>query len=115
MIIGSDLEWTKNGIDVLGLAWSDATKATAIDRNEKTLGQYLDVLKKAHTVVGQNFIDADCRQLASEGIDVSWLEPKVADIRLMMHAVNGHLAGTGSYDLRSIVLLLNGKQGYRFP
>lgn len=119
MIIGSDLEWRRNGdkyeIDVLGLAWSDGRKATATDRNETSLGQYLSILRKAETVVGQNFIDADCRQLASEGVDVSWLEPKVADIRLYMHAVNGHLAGTGSYDLRSIVLLLNGRQGHRFP
>jgi DNA polymerase I-like protein with 3'-5' exonuclease and polymerase domains len=119
LIIASDLEWCKQEdtykIDVLGLAWNEGAKATAIDRNEQSLGQYLEVLKKAEAVVGQNFIDADCRQLASEGIDVSWLEPKVKDIRLMMHAVNGHLAGTGSYDLRSIVLLLNGRQGKRFP
>lgn len=119
MVIGSDLEWCKQGdkyiIDVLGLAWDEGAKATAIDRNETTIEQYLDILKRADTVVGQNYIDADCRQLASEGYDVSWLEPKVADIRLMMHAVNGHLAGTGSYDLRSIVLLLNGRQGKRFP
>lgn len=115
MVVGSDLEWTRTGIDVLGLSWAEGAKTTAIDRNETTLAQYLDVLKKADIVVGQNFIDADCRQLASEGIDVSWLEPKVKDIRLMMHSVNGHLAGTGSYDLRSIVLLLNGRQGRRFP
>jgi DNA polymerase I-like protein with 3'-5' exonuclease and polymerase domains len=119
MIIGSDLEWCKQDgkyvIDVLGLAWDEGRRTTACDRNESTLGQYLDILRKADTVVGQNFIDADCRQLASEGIDVSWLEPKVRDIRLMMHSVNGHLAGTGSYDLRSIVLLLNGRQGTRFP
>ncbi len=119
MVIGSDLEWCKRNdkfyIDVLGLAWDDARKATATDRNEQSLEQYLSILRKAETVVGQNFIDADCRQLANEGIDVSWLEPKVADTRLMMHATNGHLAGTGSYDLRSIVLLLNGRQGRRFP
>ncbi len=119
MIIGSDLEWCKNGnkyeIDVLGIAWDEGRRTTAIDRNPQTLQEYLSVLSRAETVVGQNFIDADCRQLANEGIDVSWLEPKVADIRLMMHAVNGHLAGTGSYDLRSIVLLLNGRQGRRFP
>jgi DNA polymerase I-like protein with 3'-5' exonuclease and polymerase domains len=119
MIIGSDLEWCKRDgkyfVDVLGLSWSDGRKATATDRNEQSLAEYLSVLRKAETVVGQNFIDADCAQLSKEGIDVSWLIPKVADIRLMMHAVNGHLAGTGSYDLRSIVLLLNGRQGKRFP
>jgi len=119
VVIGFDMEWARKGdryeIDVLGLAWDDARKATAIDRNETTLRQYLDILKRAEVVVGQNAIDADCAQLASEGIDVSWLIPKVKDIRLLMHSVNGHLAGTGSYDLRSIVLLLNGRQGLRFP
>lgn len=113
MIIGADLEWDTAHIDVLGLAWD--TKATATARDDQTLAQYLDILKRADVIVGQNFLDADCRQLAKEGIDVSWLEPKVYDIRLAMHVVNGHLAGTGSYDLRSIVLLLGGKQGQRFP
>lgn len=119
MIIGSDLEWKKtdNGyeIDVLGIAWAEGTRTTAIDRNPSSLAQYLDVLKQTEVIVGQNFIDADCMQLKKEGIDVSEIEPKVFDIRLAMHAVNGHLAGTGSYDLRSIVLLLNGRQGRRFP
>ena len=115
MIIASDLEWGKHGIDVLGLSWGHGEYATATDRTDETLPQYLDALRKADLVVGQNFLDADCRQLAHEGIDVSWLEPKVYDIRLAMHTAFGHLAGTGSYDLRSIVLLLNGRQGVRFP
>lgn len=115
MIIGSDLEWTREKIDVLGIAWDEGRKATATDRTPETLEQYLNVLRRAERVVGQNYLDADCRQFNKEGIDVSWLEPKVYDIRLAMHAVNGHLAGTGSYDLRSIALLLNGKQGHRFP
>lgn len=116
MIVGSDLEWTRQRvIDVLGLAWDNGFKTTATERTPETLEQYLSVLKKADTVVGQNFLDADCRQLAYEGVDVSWLEPKVYDIRLAMHTVNGHLAGTGSFDLRSIVLLLDGRQGMRFP
>lgn len=114
-VIGSDLEWTRERIDVLGLSWSGGLETTATDRNDKTLGEYLDILRYADTVVGQNFIDADCRQLAKEGIDVSEIEGKVYDIRLAMHAVNSHLAGTGSFDLRSIVLLLGGRQGYRFP
>ena len=115
MIVGSDLEWNGKEIDVLGLSWNNGLSATAVGRTSTTMGEYLAVLQKADTVVGQNFIDADCRALAKEGYDVSWLEPKVFDIRLAFHAVNGHLAGTGSYDLRSIVMLLNGKQGYRFP
>mgnify|MGYP001576242163 CR=1 FL=1 len=116
VIIGSDLEWNKAGvIDVLGLAWDEGRQCTATSRNVATLHQYLEVLKRADVVVGQNFIDADCQQLAGEGIDTSWLIPKVFDTRLAMHATHAHLAGTGSFDLRSIVLLLNGRQGMRFP
>lgn len=115
MIVSFDLEWTRERIDVLGLAWDNGTRSTATDRNDASMSQLLDVLRRADTVVTQNGLDADCRQLAREGIDVSWLEPKVYDIRLAFHAVNAHLAGTGSFDLRSIVLLLNGRQGQRFP
>lgn len=115
MIIGSDLEWSKQGIDVLGLSWADGSMASATDRNERSLNEYLDILRRAEVVYGQNFLDADCRQMAREGIDVSWLEPKVRDTRLLMHTINGHLAGTGSFDLRSIVLLAGARQGHRFP
>ena len=115
LIIGADLEWGRQGIDVLGLGWDGGYSSAATHRDENTMRQWLDVLRKADTVVGQNFLDADCRQLASEGIDVAWLEPKVFDIRLGMHAVNGHLAGSGSYDLRSIVLLMGAQHGKRFP
>lgn len=115
MIIASDLEWTKQRIDVLGLAWDNGTKCSAVERTDQTMGQYLDLLRRAELVVMQNGIDADCSQFRKENIDVSWLEPKVYDVRLAMHAVNGHLAGTGSFDLRSLVLLLNGRQGQRFP
>src|SRR5690242_2218059 len=115
MIIGSDLEWTPRGIDVLGLAWDGGLKNAACDRNEQTLAQFLDVLNKAEVIVGQNYIDADVRQMSKEGIDVSGFEHKVFDTRLAIHATHGHLAGTGSYDLRSMVLLLNGRQGQRFP
>jgi len=115
LIIGADLEWTKEAIDVLGLAWDNGLRATAIGREPGTLHSFLDTLRRADKVVGHNFLDADCRQLAKEDIDVSWLEPKVFDTRLAIHTTHGHLAGTGSYDLRSMVLLLNGRQGYRFP
>lgn len=114
MIVGSDLEWGAQGIDVLGLAFDGGDRSTATNRTERTMDEYLNVLKRADIVVGQNYISADCRQLASEGIDVSWLEPKVADIRLMMHALNAHLAGTGSFDLRSISLLCGERHGKRF-
>lgn len=119
MIVGVDHEWARRGdryeIDVLGLGWAGGTRATATDRNPHTLAQHLEVLRRATTVVGQNVIDADAGQLAAEGVDVSWLEPKLWDLRLAFYAVNSHLAGTGSYDLRSIMLLLGAKQGYRWP
>ena len=116
MVISSDMEWTRDGfIDVLGIAWNDGTSATACDRNDVTFAEYLELLKRADAVIGQNFLSADCRMLAKAGVDVSWLEPKVKDIRLYMHAINGHLAGSGSYDLRSIVLLCGERQGQRFP
>src|SRR3990167_4752348 len=115
MIVASDMEWRRNKIAVLGLSWGDGEYATAVDRTDETMAQYLDVLRKADVVVGQNFIDADIQQLTREGLDVYQITPKVYDIRLAMHAAFGHLAGTGSYDLRSIVLLLNGRQGTRFP
>lgn len=116
MIISFDMEWTKDDkIDVLGLSWDEGRKATAVERSDQTMSQFLAVLAKAETIVGQNIIGADLRMLEKEGYDTSHLLPKCFDIRLGMHAVNGHLAGTGSYDLRSIVLLLNGRQGERFP
>lgn len=115
MIIGSDLEWTRTAIDVLGLAWDMGLRNAATERNERTLPQYIETLNRAEAVVGHNFIDADCRQLAKEGVDISGFESKVFDTRLAIHTTHGHLAGTGSYDLRSMVLLLNGRQGMRFP
>ena len=110
-----DMEWTRQAVDVLGLAWDEGRSCTAIDRNDQSMQQFLNVLHKADVIVGQNHLDADMRQLEREGIDTGKLESKCFDIRLAFHSVNGHLAGTGSYDLRSIVLLLNGRQGMRFP
>lgn len=116
MIVAFDMEWTREQkIDVLGLAWDEGRKATATERTDETMGQFLGVLAKADTIVGQNIISADLQMLEQSGYDTSALLPKVFDTRLGMHAVNGHLAGTGSYDLRSLVLLLNGRQGERFP
>lgn len=115
MIVGADLEWSREAIDVLGLAWDNGRKATAISRDERTMGQYLEVLSRADAVVGQNFIDADIIQLKREGLDASKFEDKVFDTRLAVHCTHGHLAGTGSYDLRSLVLLLGSRQGERFP
>jgi len=80
-----------------------------------SMRQWLATLKRADVVVGQNVLDADIPQLEREGIAVPWLREKVFDIRLGIHSTHGHLAGTGSFDLRSIVLLLNGRQGQRFP
>lgn len=115
MIVGSDMEWTREGIDVLGLAWDEGRSATATHRSPDTLREYLRVLDRADVIVGQNYIDADIMQFEREGIDVRHLVSKVFDTRLAVHCTHGHLAGTGSYDLRSLVLLLGGRQGERFP
>jgi len=113
MIVGMDMEWTRGGIDILGLSWDEGRKATATQCTEQSFKEFIDTLSKAELVVGQNLIDADFRQLESIGVDTSGFN--VYDIRLAMHATHGHLSGTGSFDLRSIVLLLNGKKGIRFP
>lgn len=110
--IAFDMEWTTERIDVLGLAIGE--KAAATPCNTGTMAQFLDALRRADRIVGQNVIDADYRQLEREGIDTSAFLPKTFDIRLAMHATHGHLAGTGSYDLRSILLLLGARQGKRF-
>jgi len=109
------MEWTRDKIDVLGLAWDGGLRATATNNTPESMAQFLDLMKRAEKVVGQNVIDADCMQLEKAGHDISWLYPKILDTRLAAHATHGHLAGTGSYDLRSLCLLLNGRQGYRFP
>ena len=115
MIVGADHEWSFKGVDVLGLSWSDGRSATATGRTDESLQQHLDVLRRADVVVMQNGLDADVRQLASEGIEVSWLGPKIYDTRLAFYTINGHLAGSGSFDLRSIALLAGTRQGYRWP
>lgn len=113
MTISFDLEWNAEHIDVIGLAQD--TRATAVERTPETLAHFLSVLHRADRIVGQNIIDADYRQLEREGIDTAAFLPKTFDIRLAMHATHSHLAGTGSYDLRSILLLLGARQGERFP
>ena len=115
VVIGADMEWSQRGIDVLGLSWNEGRSATAVHRDERAMGQFLEVLRKADVVVGQNFVDADLMMLKREGLDVSGFENKVFDTRLAVHCTHGHLAGTGSYDLRSLVLLLGSRQGERFP
>lgn len=113
--ISADMEWTSRGIDVLGMAWDDGRKATATERTDDTMEQFLELMRRADRVAMHNGLDADCRKLAQEGIETGWLERKTFDTRLAFHACFGHLAGTGSFDLRSVVMLLNGRQGERFP
>jgi DNA polymerase I-like protein with 3'-5' exonuclease and polymerase domains len=112
--IAADCEWDSTHVDVLGLAFDDGLRATATARTDETMRQFLDTLNRADIVVMQNGIDADLVQLRREGLDVSGFEHKVFDTRLAAHAVAGHLAGTGSYDLRSLVLLFGARQGQRF-
>jgi DNA polymerase I-like protein with 3'-5' exonuclease and polymerase domains len=114
MTIAFDLEWQHGIIDTLGLAFDGGTRAIATPRTAKTMWEFLQVLRKADVVVTQNGISADLRKLHEEGIDITWLEPKTVDTRLMMHAINSHLAGTGSFDLRNISLLYGERQGKRF-
>lgn len=115
MTISFDMEWTRESIDVLGLAWDEGLSCSAISRNEQTMQQFLSILHRADRIAAHNGIDADLGMLEREGFDVSKLLPKTFDTRVALHAVFGHLAGTGSYDLRSMVLLLNNRQGCRFP
>ena len=115
MIVGFDLEWNRQAVDVLGLAWDGGLRNTAVERTDITMRQFVATLNRADVIASHNGIDADCRQLAKEGVDISGFEHKVFDTRLAIHTTHGHLAGTGSYDLRSMVLLLNGRQGTRFP
>ena len=115
MTISFDMEWNKDAIDVLGLAYDNGLKATATGRTEQSMSQFLEVLHKANRIAGHNAIDADLGQLEKEGFDISKLLPKTFDTRVAFHTAFGHLAGSGSFDLRSIVLLLNGRQGGRFP
>ena len=114
MTVSFDLEWTRNEIDVLGLAWDEGSKATAIHKDAQTFKQFLDILHRSDKVAGHNVIDADLVKLAEEGVDTSELVKKAYDTRLAFYASHGHLAGTGSFDLRSVTLLLNGRQGKRF-
>ena len=115
MIIAADHEWDRNGhIDILGLAWDQGKSMTAVDRTPYTLQQHLDIMRRADLVVMQNGLDADVMALQREGVDVSWLIPKVYDTRLAFFAINNHLAGTGSFDLRSIALLAGERNGYRW-
>ena len=115
MNVSFDLEWSRQGIDVLGLSWDEGRKAAAVDRNPESLSAFLNTLNKADEVAGHNIIDADFAQLEREGVDVSGFRAKAFDTRIALHAISGHLAGTGSYDLRSMVLQIGSRQGFRFP
>ena len=115
MTVSFDLEWTRQGISTLGLAWGDGHFAAATNRDSLTLHNFLEVLRRADRIAGHNILDADIPMLAREGVDVSDLYKKSFDTRLAYYATAAHLAGTGSYDLRSVALLNNSRQGQRFP
>ena len=51
MIIGSDLEWTREAIDVLGLAWDNGLRNTATARDSGSLAQYVEVLGRARQII----------------------------------------------------------------
>ena len=111
--LGCDFEWSPDGISVIGFA--SGQSAFAVPRTQISWSKMLHMLQDACEIVGQNWHAADIRQLAKEGVDVSPLEVKVFDTMLAAHATHAHLAGTGSYDIRSLVLLLGEQAGERFP
>ena len=61
MIVGADMEWSREAIDVLGVSWNNGLCATATGRTEQSMAEYLAILRRADTVVMQNGLDADCR------------------------------------------------------
>ena len=114
MTISFDLEWDAKGVDVLGLSWGDGRSATATLKTDRTFAQFLEVLHRADRIAGHNALDADIPQLEREGVDVTALRAKIFDTRIALHAIHGHLAGVGVFDLRSMLLLLGSRQGERF-
>lgn len=117
MPMATDLEWSNGKISVIGCSSNISglgVIATAQPR-VAVWNAYLNLLKKVPEIIIHNGHAADLRALAKEGVNVAPLEPKVFDTMLAAHAVSPHLAGTGSYDIRSVVLLHGEIGGHRFP
>jgi DNA polymerase I-like protein with 3'-5' exonuclease and polymerase domains len=123
--IGLDLEWGNDGkISIFGFAWNNGRRAGAFSRTEQTGETVRRILERVTTdttkgafLVTHNGTSADLPKLQEEGIilgtrlrnasSASSEESAggVFDTMLGLHATHAHLAGTGSYDLRSLVLL----------
>lgn len=114
-VIGCDAEWGWDGrLSVIGFAADEGRRAWAANW-VSWLSAAQQMLDSAQTIVGHNWHGADLRQLARDGVAAEPLEPKVFDTMLAMHATHPHLAGAGSFDIRSVVLLLGPQGGRRFP
>lgn len=98
-----DLEWSKRGIDVVGLAWEENGIIKAQAGGADKIPELVQRLNQAKEIVGHNIIDADMPRLSAAGFNLPL--DCVRDTRLALHTTHGHLAGTGSYDLRSAVLI----------
>lgn len=113
--VAFDAEWSQGKISVLGFATNGGRSAVAYPRTETAWAGAIYDFNHVDEIVMHNGHAADLRALAKEGVDVAPLESKVFDTMLAMHATHAHLAGTGSYDIRSVVLLLGEQGGERFP
>jgi uracil-DNA glycosylase family 4 len=112
--IGFDMEWSAK-VTTVGFAWNGGKSAFAAPRTNLSFDLLPQELSMFNSVSIHNGLAADLRQLQKEGLDVSSLQTKVFDTMLAMHATHAHLAGTGSYDIRSSVLLCGEVAGERFP
>lgn len=120
--IGLDLEWGKDGkISIVGFAWWDAGQIRAgaysrQDNDERTrtiLGGIIG--RTGSALVTHNGISADLPKLREENLLPTLRQDSISqvfDTMLGLHTTHAHLAGTGSYDLRSLTLLY-GQEGLR--
>ena len=110
---GLDFEWDDGKISICGIAWDGGRSATAFSRGESNTEVIARFLAGNNHIVGHNILSADFPQAESEGMQV---RPSQAfDTMLALHATHAHLAGLGSYDLRSLVLLYGQGTKEAFP
>lgn len=127
--VSIDLEWGKDGkISIVGFAWWDEgqIRAGAYSRegnDERTRAILQNTRPQMEgrnggnsqaaqgRLVGHNILSADLPKLQAEGLlldsKTRRLDASLSafDTMLGLHTTHAHLAGTGSYDLRSLVLL----------
>ena len=106
--IGSDSEWTPDGITVSAIAWDGGRKATHF-----TPDQLKYLLRGDNQIVGHSLFEADLPKLVEAGVSLP--KSRCFDTRIVHYVTAAHLAGTGLYDLRSTVLLCGRRGEERFP